>query len=84
MRFSAKTALGVFLPLRCHDNLSSTHTARVYARILYSVHAYKLLLDYARIRSCPHCHQPIAALSLIVNTNEKMDSERVVEAVCVV
>ena len=30
---------------------------------------------------CPHCHQPFAALSLIVNINENMDSERLVEAV---
>jgi len=36
---------------------------------------------YARVRSYPHCHQPVAALNLIVNFNEKMDSERLVETV---
>ena len=38
-------------------------------------------LPCARIRSCPHWRQPMAALSLIVNINEKMDSERLVEVV---
>jgi len=28
-----------------------------------------------------HCHQPVTALSLIVNINEKMDSKRLIEAV---
>ena len=38
----------------------------------------------ARIRTCARCRHPMAALSLIVNINEKMDSERLVEALCVV
>jgi len=48
-------------------------TLRAYTRVCVRI--------YARIRSCPYCHKPMAALSLVVNINEKMDSERLVEAV---
>ena len=51
-----------------------SHCARIYARICQTAQVC------ARMRSCPHWHQPMAALNLIVNTNEKMDSERLVEA----
>ena len=53
-----------------------SHCARrLAARLRRSAHVY------ARIRTCPHCHQPMAALNLIVNISEKMNSERLVEAV---